>query len=73
MLKQASVRIRVMPYSIRTEKAYVHWIKRLILFHNKAHPQTLKGEYVEAFLTHLAVERHVSPSTQSYLKRTWSA
>ena len=63
----ASVReaIRVRHYSIRTEEAYVHWIKRFIRFHGRRHPRELREEAVAAFLTDLAVRRRVSPSTQS--------
>jgi integrase len=57
--------IRLKGYSIRTEQAYVGWIRRFILFHGKRHPQEMgKGE-IEAFLTYLAIKRHVSPSTQN--------
>ncbi|MBU1187772.1 MAG: integron integrase [Gammaproteobacteria bacterium] len=57
--------IRTRHYSYRTEQAYVHWAKRFILFHNKQHPTQLGKEAVEAFLSHLAVTRNVSPSTQN--------
>lgn len=57
--------IRVRHYSIRTEKAYVGWIKRFIYFHNMRHPEEMDRLHVEAFLTHLAVKRKVSPSTQN--------
>jgi len=57
--------IRVRRYSIRTEQAYVQWIRRFILFHDKRHPLQLREEDVGRFLSHLAVERHVSPSTQN--------
>lgn len=56
--------IRVRHYSIRTEKAYVDWIKRYIRFHNYQHPKDLGGDDVAAFLSYLAVERNVAPSTQ---------
>jgi integrase len=52
-------------YSIRTEKVYVEWAKRFILFHNKRHPKDMGVREVEAFLTHLAVERKVAASTQN--------
>ncbi|MGZ8903954.1 MAG: phage integrase N-terminal SAM-like domain-containing protein, partial [Methylobacter sp.] len=58
-------RIRVKNYSIRTEKQYVQWIKRYILFHGERHPQEMGATEVEAFLTHLAVEGKVSASTQN--------
>src|SRR6056297_114664 len=57
--------IRVRHYSYRTEQAYVHWARRFILFHGKRHPPTLGKAEVEAYLTHLAVHRSVSPSTQN--------
>jgi integron integrase len=52
-------------YSIRTEDAYVDWAKRFILFHQKRHPAEMGRAEIEAFLTHLAVERHVAASTQN--------
>lgn len=57
--------IRTRHYSIRTEQSYTHWVKRYILFHKKRHPKTLGEAEVAAFLTHLAVNRQVSPSTQN--------
>lgn len=52
-------------YSIRTIKSYLYWIKYFIRFHNKRHPNDLSSQDVERFLTHLAVERKVSSSTQA--------
>jgi integron integrase len=60
--------IRVRHYSIRTESAYVDWVRRFILFHDKRHPQDLGAAEVTAFLTHLAVDRQVAPSTQNQAK-----
>ena len=57
--------IRLKHYSIRTEQAYVSWIKRFILFHGKRHPQDMGKEEIEAFLSHLATDRNVSSSTQN--------
>ena len=57
--------IRTKHYSIRTEEAYVNWVRRFILFHGKRHPKEMGGPEIEAFLTHLAVEGHVSASTQN--------
>jgi integron integrase len=54
-----------MHYSIRTEDSYTHWIRRFILFHGKRHPQEMGAAELEAFLTHLAVERNVAASTQN--------
>jgi hypothetical protein len=48
-----------------TEKQYVMWIRRFILFHNKRHPLEMGKAEVSAFLTHLAVEGHVAASTQN--------
>ena len=58
-------RIRVKHYSLRTEQAYIQWIKRFILFHGKRHPKAMAAPEVEAFLSHLATEKNVSASTQS--------
>ena len=52
-------------YSIRTEQAYIDWIRRYILFHDKRHPRTLGAPELESFLTALAVERRVAASTQN--------
>jgi len=52
-------------YSHRTEKAYVDWIRRFILYHGKRHPREMGGPEVAQFLSHLASERHVSSATQS--------
>ncbi|MDO5654130.1 MAG: integron integrase [Brachymonas sp.] len=65
LLDQVRNRCRVLHYSLRTEKAYVDWIRRFVLFHNKRHPLEMGAAEVEAFLTHLAVERNVSASTQN--------
>ncbi len=64
-LEQVRHVIRRKGYSIRTEEAYVSWIKRFILFHNKRHPKEMGPSEVEAFLTHLAVDLNVAPSTQN--------
>jgi integron integrase len=65
LLDQVRDRIRVLHYSIRTEEAYVDRIRRFILFHGKRHPQEMGTLELEAFLTHLAVDRHVAASTQN--------
>ena len=65
LLDQVRERIRVKHYSIRTEQAYTGWIRRFILFHCKQYPVTLSAPEVEAFLTHLAVERNVAAATQN--------
>src|SRR5713101_4450395 len=65
LLQRVHEAIRVRHYSRRTEEAYVHWIKRLIYFHGKRHPETMGEAEVTAFLNHLAVDRHVAAATQS--------
>jgi len=57
--------LRDQHYSIHTEKTYVRWITRYILFHDKRHPKRMGVPEIEAFLTHLAVERRVAASTQN--------
>jgi integron integrase len=57
--------VRVRHYSIRTEKAYVGWTKRYILFHNKRHPRDMGAEEVGAFLSFFAVDSNVAASTQN--------
>ena len=49
--------IRLKHYSICTERAYVDWIRRFILFHDKRHPQEMGSAEIKAFLTHLASPR----------------
>jgi integron integrase len=65
LITQVRDLIRVRHYSRRTEQAYVHWIKQFIFFHNKRHPAEMGADEVAAFLTHLAVKRHVAASTQN--------
>lgn len=60
--------LRTRHYSIRTEQAYLDWVRRFILYHKKRHPQEMGAPEVEGFLTHLAVERQVSASTQNQAK-----
>jgi integrase len=57
--------IRLKHYSYKTEKSYINWIKRYILFHNKRHPREMGGKEIEEFLTYLAVEENVAASTQN--------
>jgi site-specific recombinase XerD len=68
LLDQVVAKMRVKHYSLRTEKSYVDWIKRYIRYHDKRHPKDMGAVEVESFLTHLAVERHVSASTQNQAK-----
>ena len=65
LLDQVSDAIRVKHYSLRTEKTYVDWIRRFILFHKKRHPKDMGAEEIQAFITHLATERTLSASSQN--------
>ncbi len=65
LLDQVRDCIRIKHYSIRTEQAYVSWIKRFVLFHNKKHPKEMGKQEIEAFLTYLAKNRNVASSTQN--------
>ena len=63
LLDRMRCAIRVRHYSIRTEEAYLGWVRRFIKFH-KRHPRDLDAEEINRFLTHLAVHDHVAASTQ---------
>jgi len=68
LLVQLRDHLRTRHYALRTEQVYIDWVRRFIQFHELRHPSTLGPVEVEAFLTHLAVERHVSASTQNQAK-----
>ena len=63
LLDRVRQAVRARHYSRRTEKAYVHWIKRYIFFHGKRHPAEMCAAEVSAFLTSLAVDDKVAAST----------
>jgi integron integrase len=65
LLDQVRTVARVRHLSIRTEKAYAQWIKRFILFHKKRHPAEMAEPEIREFLANLAVDLHVSASTQT--------
>jgi integrase-like protein len=65
LLDQVRQAIRTRHYSYRTEKAYVHWIKRYILFHHKRHPVEMGEAEIGQFLSALATDLRVSASTQN--------
>lgn len=65
LLERVRDAIRLRQYSMATERAYVGWARRFILFHGKRHPAEMKKHEVESFLTYLAVKRKVSPATQN--------
>jgi integron integrase len=65
LLDQVRAVLRAKHYSIRTEEAYLDWIKRFILFHHKRHPQEMGTPEIQTFLTYLAVDLHIAASTQN--------
>jgi integron integrase len=65
LLDQMRDKLRLKHYAYKTEKSYLNWAKRYILFHNKRHPKDMGSAEIEAFLTHLAVDRQVAASTQN--------
>lgn len=65
LLDQVREKLRTKHYSYRTEQQYISWIRRFILHHDKKHPAEMSAHEVERFLTHLAVDRQVSSSTQN--------
>ncbi len=65
LLDLVRCKIRLKHYSILTEKNYVFWIKRYIIFHNKKHPIEMGKLEIESYLTYLAVDKKVSPATQN--------
>ncbi|MFC1639577.1 integron integrase [Gemmatimonadota bacterium] len=65
LLAQVRREIRLRQYSLRTEKAYVQWVKQYVRFHDCRHPAGLGQEEATAFLSDLATRRDVSASTQN--------
>jgi integron integrase len=65
LLDQVREVMRFRHYAIRTEETYIQWIRQFIFFHNKRHPKEMGAPEIRAFLTHLAVRRHVAASTQN--------
>ena len=70
LLDQLRERIRYLHYSLRTEQAYVHWVRAYVRFHGMRHPASMGAAEVQAFLSWLACERKVSVSTH---RQAWSA
>ena len=65
LLDRARDAIRLKHYSYRTEHFIMNWIERFLTFLGKPHPKDMGAEEFQAFLTHLAVERHAAASTQN--------
>ena len=65
LLEQVRQRIRTKHNSIRTEEAYVQWVKRFVLFHQKRHPADMGGKEISAYLNHLSLKQNDTASTQN--------
>ena len=65
LLERVRRSLRALHYSPRTEEVYIKWIRQYILYHGKKHPDHLNEDHVRRFLTHLAVDKHVSSTTQN--------
>lgn len=65
LLNQLRSQLRLRHYSIRTEQAYLHWVRQFILFHNKRHPAQMAEAEISEFLSHLAEDKNVAASTQN--------
>lgn len=65
LLAEVRTVARMRHFSIRTEQAYVNWIRRFILFHQKRHPRDMGEAEIRTFISHLAVDGAVSASTQT--------
>jgi integron integrase len=65
LFEVAREKIRTRHLALRTEQAYLQWMRRYVKFHGRRHPREMGPAHVEAFLTHLAVEAKVSASTQN--------
>ncbi len=65
LLDQVAIAATARHLSLNTRKAYIRWTRRFVIFHGRRHPCDLGVVEVNAFLTHLAVEGHVSASTQN--------
>jgi len=65
LLSQVTETIRLRHLSIRTEEAYLYWIKKFILFHDKKHPKDMAETEIRIFLSDLAQNKNVSAATQN--------
>lgn len=65
LLEQVQDVVRLKHYSYQTEKTYIYWIRRYILFHDKRHPKDMESAEIEAFLTDIVVNENVAASTQN--------
>jgi hypothetical protein len=67
LLDKVRTELRTRYYSSKTEKAYLSWIKRFILFHNKRHPKDMGAEEIKAYINNLATNHQVASATQNRL------
>ncbi len=65
LLESVSTALMLRHYSTRTRDAYVGWVRRFVLFHDRRHPASMGAREVSAFLSHLATQKNVSASTQN--------
>ena len=65
LMDQVREVLRFHHYAYNTEKSYISWMLKYIRFHNKKHPKDMGKQEIEAFLSHLAINRNVSASTQN--------
>ncbi len=65
LLDRVRIDLRTRHYSKKTEESYISWIRQYIIFNNKTHPEKMGEEEIKKFINYLAVERHVSASTQN--------
>jgi integron integrase len=65
LLDRVRIALRARRYSLCTEKTYVAWIRRFLLFHDKRHPLQMGSAKVVAFLSDLAVRGKVAAATQN--------
>ncbi len=65
LLDRVRLRIRTLHLSRRTEKCYVSWIRRYIVFHGMRHPEELRENDIAVFLTHLATEKNLAANSQN--------
>jgi hypothetical protein len=68
LLDQVRDAIRRKHFSIRTERSYVDWIRRFILYHGKRHPREMAEPEVSEFLTHLARDGQVASTQNQHVK-----
>lgn len=65
LLDQLRAACRLRHLSLRTEKAYVGWVRRYVYFHDLRHPAAMGAPEIRSYLTYLATERNVAASTQN--------